>query len=254
MTNSQFRVASRKAKAIPTSTSTSLLLQLTLEVEDERDFSQERAFSQYSHRPPSGSCSAAVIFKPRCFRPARGSSPVRLAFAALVDLSLNAAYRRTAAGLDPYLEKSSTSLIVPASHGVPEAEVQAVWAELLLATEEEDWKALYKAGKTKWELNKAMVRVFELCGWCRADVQIRQCSGAYEATFLQSIAISSCSTRCLEIGLFTGTTTVRACHCLLGRGKVVLKTGSQLALALLPKIQSVVALDIEPLLEDYDRP
>lgn len=80
---------------------------------------------------------------------------------------------------------------------------------------------------------------------------IPQCSGAYEATFLQSIALSAGSTRCLEIGLFTGTTTVR--RSLEGR-EPTLNPASQLALALLPKIQSVVALDIEPLLEEYDRP
>lgn len=64
---------------------------------------------------------------------------------------------RTAQGLDPYICKISTPIIVPTTHSVPEAEVRVVWAELLDITEKNDWNALYKAGKTKYELTNGMV-------------------------------------------------------------------------------------------------
>ncbi|KAL8283357.1 hypothetical protein RQP46_005767 [Phenoliferia psychrophenolica] len=122
----------------------------------------------------------------------------------------------TIAGLDPYLELKSSPLIVPSTHSVPEAEVRRVWDELLSASEATDWSALYHAKKTKWELHSMM------------------CSGAYEATVLQHIALDVKAKTILEIGLFTGTTT--------------------LALALLPEVKQILALDIEPFLEDFDRP
>lgn len=64
---------------------------------------------------------------------------------------------RTAQGLDPYICKISTPIIVPATHPVPEAEVRAVWEELLDITDKNDWNALYKAGKTRYELTNGMV-------------------------------------------------------------------------------------------------
>ncbi|KAM0748402.1 S-adenosyl-L-methionine-dependent methyltransferase [Meredithblackwellia eburnea MCA 4105] len=122
----------------------------------------------------------------------------------------------TVTGLDPYLEAKSSPLIVPESHKVSKEEVYKVWDEQLSVSESTDWTGLYKEGKTTWELNNGM------------------CSGAYEATVLQQIALDLKATTALEIGLFTGTTT--------------------LALGLLPDIKKVVALDIEPFLETFDRP
>lgn len=64
-----------------------------------------------------------------------------------------------AAGLDPYLEQHSSPLIVPTSHAVPEKEVRAVWADLLAATDAEDWALRFKEGTTQFALNSGMVRV-----------------------------------------------------------------------------------------------
>ncbi|KAI5478349.1 caffeoyl-CoA O-methyltransferase [Pseudohyphozyma bogoriensis] len=121
-----------------------------------------------------------------------------------------------AAGLDPYLESYTSELIVPSTHKVGVEEVRKVFKALVDRTFATDWSALYKEGKTKWELHGGM------------------CSGAYEATFLQHVALDTKAKNILEIGLFTGTTT--------------------LALGLLPDVQSITACDIEPYLEEYDRP
>jgi len=123
---------------------------------------------------------------------------------------------RAAAALDPYLDEYGTGIIVPKSHSLPEEQVRKTLDKLFKVTYETNWNAVYKSGKTKWELSKGM------------------CSGAYEASFLQHIAVTAKAASVLEIGLFTGTTT--------------------LSLALLPDVKSIVALELEPYLEEFDRP
>ncbi|ORY89787.1 O-methyltransferase-domain-containing protein [Leucosporidium creatinivorum] len=123
---------------------------------------------------------------------------------------------RVAAGLDSYLDDHSSPLIVPSTHAVHEKDVRQVWEDLLAATDAEDWQKRKEEGTTTYALNSGM------------------CSGNYEASVIQQIALAAKSTRVLEIGLFTGTTT--------------------LALGLLPNIEEVVALDVEPYLETFDRP
>ncbi|GAA6008876.1 hypothetical protein JCM10207_001754 [Rhodosporidiobolus poonsookiae] len=120
------------------------------------------------------------------------------------------------AGEEDYLEKHSSGLIVPSTHGVGADEVREVWEELLKATEETDWKALKDEGKTKWELGAGM------------------CSGEFEAVVLQNLALMAKSTSVLEIGVFTGTAT--------------------LALALLPSVTHITALDLEPYLPVFVAP
>ncbi|GAA6032399.1 hypothetical protein JCM8097_008155 [Rhodosporidiobolus ruineniae] len=119
-------------------------------------------------------------------------------------------------GEEEFLEKYSSELIVPRGHKVEESEVRSVWAELLKATEEADWKQLKAEGKTQFELQAGM------------------CSGAYEAVALQQLALLGKSTSVLEIGVFTGTAT--------------------LALGLLPSVKHITALDVEPFLVDFDSP
>ncbi|KAK4054670.1 hypothetical protein OIO90_003482 [Microbotryomycetes sp. JL221] len=75
---------------------------------------------------------------------------------------------------------------------------------------------LYQQGQTKYALTSGM------------------CSGNYEATVLQQIALMHKSKRVLEIGVFTGTAT--------------------LALALIPSVEQIIGLDIEPFLETFNRP
>lgn len=114
---------------------------------------------------------------------------------------------RVAGGLDQYVEDHSSPLIVPATHGVPEEEVRAVWAELLTATDAEDWRQRFTEGTTQFALNAGMVS--QLSYLPRPLLTPgTQCSGGYEASVLQTLAIMSRSTRVLEIGLFTGTTSV----------------------------------------------
>ncbi|GAA5865162.1 hypothetical protein JCM1840_003928 [Sporobolomyces johnsonii] len=120
------------------------------------------------------------------------------------------------AGEEPYLEQMTSDLIVPSSHAVKEGEVRKVWEELLTTTETTDWSKLKAEGKTNWELGAGM------------------CSGPYEAVVLQLLAQMTKATNVLEIGVFTGTAT--------------------LALALLPAVKSVVALDIEPYLAEFTKP
>lgn len=60
-------------------------------------------------------------------------------------------------GIDAYLEAHSSGLYVPSTHSVPEAAVNAVWAQLLKTTDETDWNKLFQEGKTQWELHAGMV-------------------------------------------------------------------------------------------------
>ncbi|GAA5987850.1 hypothetical protein JCM10908_007244 [Rhodotorula pacifica] len=120
------------------------------------------------------------------------------------------------AGSEDYLERNTSELIVPRSHAVSEQEVRTVWNYLLRTTQETDWVQVKDAGKTKYELGAGM------------------CSGPYEAVVLQNLALLQRTQSVLEIGVFTGTAT--------------------LALALLPSVKEVVALDIEPYLKETVEP
>ncbi|KAL7339709.1 O-methyltransferase-domain-containing protein [Rhodotorula toruloides] len=120
------------------------------------------------------------------------------------------------AGEETYIERNTSELIVPAGHAVLEQEVREVWDELLRGTTETDWKAVKDREETTFELGAGM------------------CSGPYEAVVLQNFALMQGAKTVLEIGVFTGTAT--------------------LALALLPSVTQVVALDIEPFLESFNTP
>jgi caffeoyl-CoA O-methyltransferase len=74
----------------------------------------------------------------------------------------------------------------------------------------EDWASLHSNGKTQSLLHSNM------------------CAGQYEAVVLQMLAKMTGAKRVLEIGMFMGTTTV--------------------SLALLPQVEKVVPMDIEPYL------
>ncbi|KAL7339708.1 O-methyltransferase, partial [Rhodotorula toruloides] len=91
-----------------------------------------------------------------------------------------------------------------------------VWEELLRKTEETDWVGVKERGETKYQLGAVM------------------CSGAYEAVVLQTFAAMMRAEKVLEIGVFTGTAT--------------------LALALVPCVKQVIALDIEPYLSSFNDP
>jgi len=88
--------------------------------------------------------------------------------------------------------------------------------DMLKKTNETDWKALYDQKKTQIPLIKEMS------------------AGGYEAVVLREFATMTKAKRILEIGVFTSTTTV--------------------ALALLPSVEKIVALDIEPYLVDFAKP
>ncbi|GAA5910374.1 O-methyltransferase [Sporobolomyces salmoneus] len=123
---------------------------------------------------------------------------------------------KISAGQEKYLEEMTGDLIVPKSHQVAKEEVEKVWIELLRKTETTDWKELKAQGKTQWELSVGM------------------CSGAYEAVVLQQLALLLRPKSVLEIGVFTGTAT--------------------LALALLPSVKHITALDIEEYLPSFVQP
>ncbi|GAA5893405.1 hypothetical protein JCM6882_008025 [Rhodosporidiobolus microsporus] len=116
-------------------------------------------------------------------------------------------------GLEPYLSRNTNELIVPRSHAVSEEAVRAVWEELLKETREHDWEGVWREGKVGWRLFPGM------------------CSGGYEGMVLQHFALMTKAKRVLEIGVFTGTAT--------------------LALALVPSINHITALDIEPYLKSF---
>jgi caffeoyl-CoA O-methyltransferase len=119
-------------------------------------------------------------------------------------------------GQEDYLERNSSELIVPRSHAKSENEVRTVWNELLEMTQETDWARLKNESRTKFELGAGM------------------CSGPYEAVVLQNLALLQRTRSVLEIGVFTGTAT--------------------LALALVPSVTEIVALDIEPYLKETVEP
>ncbi|PWN29110.1 S-adenosyl-L-methionine-dependent methyltransferase [Jaminaea rosea] len=79
--------------------------------------------------------------------------------------------------LDPYLDTHSS----PASPAL---------SSLLKATLEEDWTARHKEGKTTFPM---------AAGWS---------AGAYEGNFVAHVARSIGAKRVLEVGMFTGTTTL----------------------------------------------
>ena len=79
---------------------------------------------------------------------------------------------------------------------------------MIAQADSEDWAALHSSGKTQSLLHSNM------------------CAGRYEAVVLQMLAKMTGSKRILEIGMFVGTTTV--------------------SLALLPHVEKVIAMDIEP--------
>lgn len=79
--------------------------------------------------------------------------------------------------LDPYLDANSTP--PPAS-----------LAPLIEATVKEDWDAVYKAGKTSFPLGAQFS------------------AGAYEGVLVAQIARALKAKRVLEVGMFTGTTTL----------------------------------------------
>lgn len=123
---------------------------------------------------------------------------------------------KLSAGQESYLEEMTGDLVVPKTHAVPKEHVQKAFVDLLRKTETTDWKALKAQGKTQWELSVGM------------------CSGAYEAVVLQQLALLLKPVSVLEIGVFTGTAT--------------------LALALLPSVKHITALDIEEILPSFVRP
>lgn len=119
-------------------------------------------------------------------------------------------------GEEDYLERNSSELIVPRSHAKSENEVRTVWNELLEMTQETDWAQLKDQSRTKFELGAGM------------------CSGPYEAVVLQNLGLLQRTRSVLEIGVFTGTAT--------------------LALALVPSVTEIVALDVEPYLKETVEP
>ncbi|GAA6006003.1 hypothetical protein JCM11491_004086 [Sporobolomyces phaffii] len=130
--------------------------------------------------------------------------------------SLDEAHRLSA-GQETYLEQMTGDLLIPKSHTTATKEqVEQAWLDLLRTTEQTDWKRLKAEGKTQWELSVGM------------------CSGAYEAVVLQQLALMLRPASILEIGVFTGTAT--------------------LALALLPSVEHITALDIEEYLPSFVQP
>ncbi|GAA5929119.1 O-methyltransferase [Sporobolomyces koalae] len=121
-----------------------------------------------------------------------------------------------ALGQEEYLEQTTGDLIVPSTHGVVKNTVDRVWLDLLTKTQQTDWKQLKADGATRFELSTGM------------------CSGAYEAVVLQQLALMLEPASILEIGVFTGTAT--------------------LALALVPSVQRITALDIEAYLPAFVSP
>lgn len=119
-------------------------------------------------------------------------------------------------GTEPYLEQNTSDLNVPSAHPVARDQVHAAWNDLLEVTQRTDWVALKDEGKTRFELGAGM------------------CSGPYEAVVLQNLALLQRTRSVLEIGTITGTAT--------------------LAFALLPSVEKVVALDIEPYLAELVTP
>jgi len=106
-------------------------------------------------------------------------------------------------GYDPYVAKFSN----PAP-----AIVEKIWN----AGFEQNWAQLFQERKTSYRMLPEMS------------------AGGYEGVLLSHLARLSQSKDILEIGMFTGTTTV--------------------SLALVPSVEKVVALEIEPYLVEFSRP
>ncbi|THH31782.1 hypothetical protein EUX98_g2386 [Antrodiella citrinella] len=88
--------------------------------------------------------------------------------------------------------------------------------EMLAQGDQRDWDKVFREGRIKHKLIPEMS------------------AGGYEAVVLQQLAKISKAKTILEIGMFTGTTTV--------------------SLALLPTVDKVVTLDIEPYLREINTP
>ncbi|TFK51960.1 S-adenosyl-L-methionine-dependent methyltransferase [Heliocybe sulcata] len=106
-------------------------------------------------------------------------------------------------GLDPYMS------LMTSPH-------PPILDKMIKAGDEMDWKQLHEQGKTKFELIPEMT------------------SGSYEAVVLQQLAKTAKAKTILEIGMFTGTSTV--------------------SFALLPAVDRVVTLELEDFLADFSRP
>lgn len=104
-------------------------------------------------------------------------------------------------GFDPYLETMSSK-------------APSILGPMIQETNATDWEALHTQGKTVHSLHANM------------------CAGGYEAVVLQMFAKMTGARRVLEIGMFTGTTTV--------------------SLALLPHVERVVTMDIEAYLVEHN--
>lgn len=116
--------------------------------------------------------------------------------------SLLSEAQKVTAGLDDYLTLRSTP-------------VPSIVEDMVKATEEEDWERVHREGKTKYRLGANM------------------CAGSYEASVLRAFAGMSRAGSVLEVGMFTGTST--------------------LAVALMPLVKRVVALEVEDYLDAWSR-
>lgn len=117
-------------------------------------------------------------------------------------LSILSEARRLTDGWDEYLTSRSTR--------VPD-----LVEKMVEATENEDWKGLFAKGKTQFQLGANM------------------CAGTYEASIIRVFAGLVRAEYVLEVGMFTGTST--------------------LAVALMPQVKKVVALEVEPFLDGWSR-
>ncbi|KZT25175.1 hypothetical protein NEOLEDRAFT_1093041 [Neolentinus lepideus HHB14362 ss-1] len=106
-------------------------------------------------------------------------------------------------GLDPYMT------LMTSPH-------PPIVDKMIKAGNETDWKQLHEQGKTKHELIPEMT------------------AGSYEAVVLQQLAKTAKAKTILEIGMFTGTSTV--------------------SFALLPSVIAVVTLELEGFLVDFNSP
>ncbi|GJE93464.1 SAM-dependent methyltransferase-like protein [Phanerochaete sordida] len=106
-------------------------------------------------------------------------------------------------GYDRYVERMSTA-------------APPVLDTMVAAGNATDWARVHAEGKTRFQLIPEMT------------------AGGYEAVVLQQLAKIAKARNVLEIGMFTGTTTV--------------------ALALVPTVEKVVTLELEAYLEQTNRP
>lgn len=77
-------------------------------------------------------------------------------------------------------------------------------------TETFDWNQALADKKLMFKLQPTMVRCSVVLVPVRADARAPQCSGPYEAAFLQHLAMNKGATSVLEIGLFTCASTLRS--------------------------------------------